>query len=172
MAQGVPVEAHKRAEVLTLLRDGVSRNEIARLTGVSTASVSRIAKDAGLSFDRSQTQAATKARTIDLAAGRVRLAEKMLAASEAMVDRIDDPYLVYNFGGKDNDYNEHTLDSAPIEVRRSIIVTAGITFDKLTRIVERSDSGLEHAAGVLDQIAEGFAAAADRYRAEVTTDED
>lgn len=161
----------QRDEVLRLHSEGHARNEIARKVGISAGSVTNICRAADRSFDRSETKQATEARVVDLAAGRTRLAEKMLAASEAMLDRIDDPYLVYSFGGKDNDYNEHTLDSAPVEVRRNIITTAGITFDKLTRIVEKSDSGLDQAVGVLDTIAEGFAAAADKYRAETPTDE-
>jgi hypothetical protein len=76
----------------------------------------------------------------------------MLAASESMLDRIDDPYLVYAFGGKDNDYNEHRLDSAPVEVRRNIITTAGITFDKLSRIVENSGAGADDAKSMLAQL--------------------
>ena len=110
--------------------------------------------------------AAVKAHTVDLAAGRIRLAEKMLAASEDMLDVIDGPYEVYNFGGKDNTFESRVLDSAPVEVRRNVITTAAITFDKLTRIVEKSDTGLEQAVGVLDTLAEGFRAAADIYRAE------
>src|SRR5690606_24541788 len=100
------------------------------------------------------------AHTVDLAAGRIRLAEKMLAASEGMLDTIDEPYLVYNFGGKDNDYNEHTLDTAPVEVRRNIITTAAITFDKLSRIVERDGTGTDEALGLLDTLATGFREAA------------
>ncbi len=80
----------------------------------------------------------------------------MLAASEDMLDVIDGPYEVYNFGGKDNTFESRVLDSAPVEVRRNVITTAAITFDKLTRIVEKSDTGLEQAAGVLDQIADGL----------------
>lgn len=168
----MPISPEQRQQVLDLHAQGLPRNEIARQAGISAGSVTNICRDAGLSFDRSATKQATAARSVDLAAGRLRLAEKMLAASESMLDTIDEPYLVYSFGGRDNDYNEHTLDSAPVEVKRNIITTAGITFDKLTRIVEKSDTGLEQAAGVLDQIAEGFAAAADRYRAEVTPNED
>lgn len=168
----MPISAEQRQQVLDLHAQGHPRNDIARQTGISAGSVTNICRDAGLSFDRSATKQATAARSVDLAAGRIRLAEKMLAASESMLDKIDDEYLVYNFGGSENTYREHLLESAPVEVKRNIITTAGITFDKLTRIVEKSDTGLEQAAGVLDQIAEGFAAAADRYRAEVTPDED
>lgn len=145
---------------------GMSCRGIAKELGCAPSTVSRWAERAGVVFDRARTAAAVKAHTVDLAAGRIRLAEKMLAASEAMLDGIDGEYLVYNFGGKDNDYNEHLLATAPVEVKRNIITTAGITFDKLTRIVEKSDTGLEQAVGVLDTLAEGFRAAADIYRGE------
>lgn len=164
------ISEDQKARVLSLHTQGLARNEIARRVGISAGSVTNICRDTGLTFDRSETKHATEARQVDLAAGRIRLAEKMLAASEAMLDDIDGEYLVYNFGGKDNDYNEHLLDAAPVEVKRNIITTAGITFDKLTRIVEKSDTGLDQAVGVLDTIAEGFAAAAERYR-ESATDE-
>lgn len=166
------ITPEQRDQVLALHAEGHARNEIARRVGISAGSVTNICRSAARSFDRSETKQATQARQVDLAAGRVRLAEKMLAASEAMLDRIDDPYLVYNFGGKDNTYEEHTLASAPIEVRRNIITTAGITFDKLSRIVEKSDTGLEHAVGVLDTIADGFRAAAERYRSETPDESD
>jgi len=165
-----PMNQETRTKARELFDAGLSRNAIARELDLDPATVTRWAKSEGLEFDRAATAKATQARTVDLAAGRIRLAEKMLAASEAMLDRIDEPYLVYNFGGKDNDYNEHELDSAPVEVRRNIITTAGITFDKLSRIVERSDTGLEQAVGVLDQIADGFRAAAERYRSETSAD--
>lgn len=150
---------------------GSSCNGIARELGCAASTVSRWAKSEGLTFDRSKTAAAVAAHTVDLAAGRIRLAEKMLAASEDMLDTIDGPYEVYNFGGKDNTFESRVLDSAPVEVRRNVITTAGITFDKLTRIVEKSDTGLDMAVGVLDTIAAVASAAAEQYR-ESTADED
>ncbi|MBC6496096.1 hypothetical protein [Microbacterium sp. 4-7] len=160
------ISEDQKAQVLALHAEGVARNEIARRVNIAAGSVTNICRDAGLTFDRSETKQATEARAVDLAAGRIRLAEKMLAASEGMLDVIDGPYEVYNFGGKDNTFESRVLDSAPVEVRRNIITTAGITFDKLTRIVEKSDTGLEQAVGVLDTLAEGFRAAADIYRGE------
>lgn len=150
---------------------GRSCNAIARELGCAASTVSRWAKGEGLTFDRSKTADAVKAHTVDLAAGRIRLAEKMLAASEDMLDVIDGPYEVYNFGGKDNTFESRVLDSAPVEVRRNVITTAGITFDKLSRIVERSDTGLDEAVGVIDTLAAGFTAVAERLRAETPTDE-
>jgi predicted transcriptional regulator len=131
---------------------GLGCNAIARELGVDPATVSRWAKKAGLAFDRAKVAQANQVRKIDLAAGRIRLAEKMLKASEDMIDRIDEPYLVYSFGGKDNTYEEHELAVAPVEVRRNIITTAGITFDKLTRIVETSGDGADDAKSMLAQL--------------------
>ncbi|MGW2060446.1 hypothetical protein ACWCO9_07115 [Streptomyces sp. NPDC001937] len=50
--------------------DGVSRNEIARLTEWSVSTITSHAKRLGLSFDRSATRAAVEARQIDLTARR------------------------------------------------------------------------------------------------------
>jgi predicted transcriptional regulator len=137
----------ERAQVL--FDQGLGCNAIARELGVAASTVSKWAKDTGRTFDRSQVAAANEAHKVDLAAGRIRLAEKMLAASEDMLDRIDDQYLVYAFGGKENTYTEHKLASAPVEVRRNVITTAGITFDKLTRVVENSGAGADSAKSML-----------------------
>lgn len=144
--------------------EGLSCSRIAKTLRCAPSTVSRWAKAEDLTFDRAQTAAAVKAHAVDLAAGRVRPAEKMLAASEAMLGRIDEPYLVYNFGVKDSTFEQAQLASAPVEVRRNVITTAGSTFDKQTRIVEKSDTGAEQAAGLLDQLAAGFTAAAAQYR--------
>lgn len=156
----------QREQVLALHAEGHARNEIARRLKISAGSVTNICRAADRAFDRSETAKATEARQVDLAAGRTRLAEKMLSVAEGMLDKVDDPYLVYSFGGKDNDYNEHVLESTPFEVRQRALTGAGITFDKLTRIVEKDNGGLEQAVGVLDQIADGFRAAAEKYRSE------
>lgn len=141
----------KRAQLRELHQQDLSVRTIADRLGVSRSTVSRWAKEDGLEFDRSQTAKANAANAIDLAAARQRLAEKMLARSEALLDSLDNPYLVYSFGGKDNEYNEHELDRPPVEVIRNAVTTAGITFDKLSRIVERDPdvSGAESAVRAL-----------------------
>lgn len=153
----------KRAQFRELHAEGISASEIARKLGVSKSTISRWAKAEGLEFDRAQTAKAVAAHTIDLAAGRQRLAEKMLAAAEEMLDKINDPYLVYSFGGRNNVYTEKKLDTAPVEVRRNIITTAAITFDKLTRIVER-DPDVSGARSVVASLEAGILAAAEVLR--------
>lgn len=144
-----------------LFAAGASCRAIAAELGVAASTVSRWAKGAGLTFDRSQVAAAVQAHTVDLAAGRIRLAEKMLAASNRLLDELDGPYLVYSFGGRDNTYAEHELARAPVEVHRNVVTTAGITFDKLTRVVETSGSGSEDARSMLAQLGRALGVGAD-----------
>ena len=163
MARGVPVKAETRAEVLRLFDEGVSRNEIARTLSISTGVVTRICKASGRAFDRSQTERATVARSIDLAAMRLELAQEMGATGLELLKSRHSPYLVYSFGGKDNVYTEHTLTSPPVETIRSIVVTAGIAFDKATKVLEKSTDGVSAAHSLLDALAVGFAASATQY---------
>ena len=154
----------KRAQLRTLHGEGLSASAIARKLGVHASTVSRWAKAEGLSFDRSKTAEATAAKSIDLAAARTRLAEKMAARAEQLLDSLDDPYLVYSFGGRDNTYSEHELAKPPVEVVRNAVTTAGITFDKLTRIVEK-DPDVSGAASVVQSLEAGILAAAEVLRA-------
>lgn len=144
---------------------GFSASAIAVELGVSKSTVSRWAKQDGLKFDRARTAEATAAKTIDLAAGRTRLAEKMLARAEEALDDLDKPYIVYSFGGRDNVYNEHKLDKPPVEVKRNVLTMAGITFDKLSRIVEK-DPDVTGAESAVRALQAGLTAAAAVLRTE------
>lgn len=160
MTNSTERSAAKRAQVRSLHDDGLSASAIARRLGVSKSTVSRWAKADGVSFDRAKTAEATAAKSIDLAAARTRLAEKMADRAEKLLDSLDDQYLVYSFGGKENEYNEHLLDKPPVEVIRTAVTTAGITFDKLTRIVEK-DVDITGAQSVVQSLEAGILAAAD-----------
>lgn len=75
----MPITDEQRAQVLRLARDGnLSRNQIAKDTGVSAGSVTNITKAAGISFDRTATEQAVKSRKADLAARRTELQLQML----------------------------------------------------------------------------------------------
>lgn len=145
-------------EARALFDEGHGCNAIARKLSVSPATISGWAKREGLRFDRSQTALAVRAHTIDLAEMRVHLAQKMAVAASDMLDRLDGEYTVFSFGGKDNEYNEHTLEEPPVEVVRNAVTTAGIAFDKASRIVEASDDadGLAPVESMLGRLAVRF----------------
>lgn len=80
MPQPVPISDEIRDQVVQLARDGVSRNEISRRTGVSATSVSRIAKRAGVTFEANvqRTELATATRAAQQRAERVEQAQGLL----------------------------------------------------------------------------------------------
>ncbi|GAA4176519.1 helix-turn-helix domain-containing protein [Gryllotalpicola koreensis] len=131
----------KRARLRELHAAGMPLRQIAAELNASTETVSRHARNMGLSFDRSQTEEATRARVADLAAGRAALAERMLEEAHLILDDMHGEYRVFNFGGKDNTFAEETLDEPPVEAKRSMMTTAAIAFDKVTRVVERDGDG-------------------------------
>ena len=141
----------KRAEAL--YEDGHGCNAIARELGVAPSTVSRWAKQNELAFDRSQTAMAVRAHVVDLAQARTLLAQKMAVAASDMLDRLDEPYLVYSFGGQFNDFESHVLDEPPVEVVRNAVTTAGIAFDKATKVVEGVNPGQGAAVSLLTGIA-------------------
>lgn len=83
----------------------------------------------------------------------------MLQRAEEALDDLDKPYIVFSFGGRDNVYNEHELKRPPVEVRRNVLTMAGITFDKLSRIVEK-DPDVSGAQSVVQSLEAGILAAA------------
>jgi hypothetical protein len=145
----------KRAqEARNLFDSGLGCNAIARKMRIDPSTVSHWAVDAGVKFDRSQTALAVRAHTIDLAESRAELAQKMQQVAHDLLDSLDGTYMVYAFGGKENEYNEHELERPPVEVIRSAVVTAAIAFDKATKMVEGANPGQTAAVSLLTGLAE------------------
>lgn len=158
MARGETFNPQKRAEALALFNEGYGCNAIAREVGVSPATISRWAKTEGLAFDSSQAALAVRAHTVDLAKDRVLLAQKMTQAANDMLDMLDGPFTVYNFGGKDNTFASRELDAVPVDARRTIITASAIAFDKATKVVEASEDGdaLAPVESMLGRLAQRF----------------
>ena len=93
---------------------------------------------------------------IDMAETRLLLAQKMAVAAHDLLDSLDGEYLVYSFGGKDNTYEEHTLERPPVEVVRNAVTTAGIAFDKASKVLEATPEGTTEAESVLDRLEAEF----------------
>lgn len=162
----------KRAKARELYDEGYSCNAIARELDCSPSTISRWAQGEALSFDRSQTAMAVRAHTIDMAEDRLLLAKMMVVNAQDALGMLDRPFEVHSFGGKDGDFHSHVLHEAPIEARRNAQAIAAIAFDKLTRVVEKSNAGLEEALGTLDMVANTLEAAVEMYDAEdALTDE-
>ncbi|MEU0589982.1 hypothetical protein [Streptomyces ardesiacus] len=148
---------------------GMGRNEISREMGITNSCVSRTAAYLGLTFDRSKIRAASEARAADLEERRSLIAEQFMAIAEDSLRRIYEKTTVYSFGGKDNEYNEHTFDEAPNADRKALITAAAIAVDKVLKLVPPAEaSGLDSAKSMLGSLGEALS----RYSREQDETED
>jgi hypothetical protein len=123
MAHGhPPVTAEERHRVADLHAAGRSRNAIATELGRSGRTISKICAehDPPLTFERTRTAAATAAKKADGAARRAQLQLDALDSAGRLMGQMFAPTKVYNFGGKENDYNEVTHDEPPFRDKRDI----------------------------------------------------
>jgi len=122
----------KREAIATDIHAKLPRNEIARKHGVSGSTVSGIAREIGSTeaFDRSQTENATRAVQVDNAARRAELSRRFLEEAHAALDDLHAKTLVFAFGGRDNEYNERTLDKPPTADKRNLMIIAATAADK------------------------------------------
>lgn len=114
MAQGRPVEAAIRERARELIEQGLPRNAIARELKIAPSSVTKIAQEEGLTFERAtMTATAVAARQADLKARRLELIDELVSKAQDHLVAIDQPFLAFSFGGRNNTYEEHELDRAP-----------------------------------------------------------
>ena len=119
-----------KAEILRLCRAGVTRNDIARRVGCAAASVTGVVKRAGLSFDRSATEAATEARKVDLAARRAELAAGLLDDVQRLRGQLFAPTTMHAFGGKDNTHNSVDLPEPLHADKLKLVQAVGAAIDR------------------------------------------
>ncbi|MEU8821815.1 helix-turn-helix domain-containing protein [Actinoplanes sp. NPDC048796] len=157
-----PVTDEDRQAVRELHAQGLSRNAISRRINRSGRTVSRLADELGLDFERAQTAAATEAKKIDGRARRAALSLGLLDDAERLRQQLWQRALVFNFGGKENDYNEHTLDEPTFSDKAKIMQSVGIAVDRSLRLDEYdADPGVDAAKSMLGALAAGLGAAYD-----------
>ena len=125
-----PLAASRRAAILEDIRAGMSCGQAARTHGVSRSTVSKLAADNGISFERSQTKSATEAAVADARAIRAATSRRFLDEANKLLDELRQPHTAYSFGGRDNTYAEHEFPEPPVDAKRTLITAAAIAFDK------------------------------------------
>jgi transposase-like protein len=136
-----PIPKRKREAIAEDIRAGMARNEIARKHGVSSSTVTLIAREFDLNFDRSMTKRATEAKVADAAALRAEVSLLFLAKAKELLGDLDRPFLAYSFA-------EHMLDRPPDGAIRNLMTSAAVAFDKHLA-ADRHDSD-EHGLGAVD----------------------
>lgn len=155
---GRPIDPAKRQRILELHAQGLSRNDIAREAAVSGSTVSKVCNEAGLTFDRTKTQAATKAIVADAKHRRAILAEALLEDAIRLRAQLWEPAKAFNFGGKDNTYNEVSLDRPQFADQLKIIQATEVAARRHQALVEMDTAGTATVQeSVLDRLEAGFA---------------
>lgn len=148
----------------TRLRDlqgaGRTLRDVAQEMGYDPATISRHAATLGLTWDRTQTRAATAANVADAASRRSALELSLLKDAERLRRQMFAPTVAFNFGGRDNTYAEHRLTQPVYADQLRLMQAVGVAVAHSLKIaVHDGDPGTDAAVGMLDQIAAGLKAA-------------
>lgn len=147
-------DLHAQGHTLTAIAKQLDRDK---------GSVSRKAKlmDPPLTWDRSATAAATQAKVLSTKARRAQLKSDLLEDAARLRKQLFASTVVFNFGGKDNTYEERTLNQPPHADQLKImqaVSTAITAYDRLEKL--DGDNGTAEAVGMLDKIADAIKATA------------
>ncbi|MCM2420296.1 helix-turn-helix domain-containing protein [Streptomyces sp. RKAG293] len=154
-----PITDAERTRVRALHAAGRARNDIARELGRSGSTVSKIAREEGLSFARGpEVVAATDARRLDLAARRQQLAEALHEDAERLRAQLWAPCTIGAFGGKDNEWAQVDLDRPPFADQRQILAATSIAVDKSLKLApSEGGEGAEDVRSMLGTLGEVLA---------------
>lgn len=157
-----PITDADRDRLFALHSDGLSRNQIAKEMGRGPSTVSKLAKEAGLSFESHRTAEAVEARVADARAKRAALAVKLLDDAELLRQRLHNRYTVWRIGSEGDLYTG-TLELPDARDQRDLMVAAGTAIDKSLRLDEYdADTGIAGAKSMLDALAAGLGEAYER----------
>lgn len=131
------------ARVKELAEQGYGRNACARELGVSRRAVDQAAREAGIDWSRTATEAATRARMADV---RAALADDFADISDRAAERLLEAL---------------DADELDANVLRALANVAGTSTDKLAALSDRLATDDGTGDSVLDRLAAGFQSWAD-----------
>ena len=157
-----PITERDRKKVKTLHAEGLSRNDIARRMKRSPSTVSKLAADQGLTFERGpEVVAATEARRIDLAARRVTLAEQLHEDAEKLRAQLWQPTTHGEFAGKEGHWQTADLPRPRFTDQRQIMGATATAITQSLRL-QPAEGGADagHVRSMLGTLGEVLVAAA------------
>lgn len=167
-----PVTEEDYERVRELHAQGMGRNAIAREIDRAQRTVSVIAAQLGLTFDASMTEDATRHRMAQLAEKRAILAEAYVDDALRLSEQVWQPATVFNFGGKDNTYNDKVLPEPPAHDKKALMAASVAAAEQSRRLAPPADdAGAEAAKSVLGQLMVGLKAAYDEALEEAADEE-
>lgn len=145
----VPITDTERDRVRELHGQGLGRNEIAAQLGRSAATVTKIAKALGLTFDRRATQAATAAKVADARARRAQLMHELLDDAQKLRAQLWQPAMVWSFGGKDNTFAQRQVERPSFADQRQIMTAVSTAISTSLRLDQHDGDGSVEQVGSL-----------------------
>jgi transposase-like protein len=137
----------EREQIADAIRAGKSRNEIARAFDRSAGTVTKIARDNELSFDRSLTKEATDAAKTDNAHRLEVLKGRFLIEAEAALDELRSKASVHKIL-TEGDIVVHEIDSPTFSDKRNIMWRAGGAIRNYLEIDAHQGGGEDSFAAV------------------------
>lgn len=158
-APGRALTGAEEQRIRKLHGQGAGRNEIARQTGRSYGVITKFCQEEGLSFDRrEELAAATEIRQADLADLRTYLAHRLMVTAIATEEKLHEPALIYNFGGKENTYEEREVAEPPADAKRALMATIGIAVEKSLKLAPvQEDTDVNAPRSMLSTLGEAIA---------------
>jgi transposase-like protein len=152
----------ERQRIIELCEQGKSCRDIAAETGRSKSTVAALANEIGHRFGQSNASRAHEARSAYSAERRAEIAARATVEAELLLDQLHGEYLVFNFGGRDNTYEEHTLTGPPVEAKLNLMRAFQLAMRTVLDI-DKHDNREEHgeSKGLLVRIVESVRAGDD-----------
>lgn len=120
---------------------GKSLHFIANEMGRSKNTISKWASTLGLSWDRTETAKAAEAVHIDNKAKRAKAESLFLDKTIETLEQLDQPALVYSFGGPMNEYNEHILTKPDPIAQKHIMSAASTAINAAMKLGQLNSEG-------------------------------
>lgn len=165
-----PVTDTERQQVATLHAAGCSRNDIAAQLGRSGATISKIATDLGLSFDRSAVQAATVAKVADARARRAQLMTDLLDDARRLREQLWAPHEYIDHGGKEFTEARWTQSEPTAADKLRLMQAATTAVNASLRLDQRDGDGSVDQVGSL--LGSLFDTLRDRHPESAAADDD
>jgi hypothetical protein len=120
--------------------------EIAAQFDISPRSVQTIAQEFGVHSDaaRAATENATERQRRTNAQRRADISALFAQRAEEALMAMREPAKIYNFGGKDNTYNERDVAQPPTADQRNLMIIAATAMDK-HKMLDAYDSASDNA---------------------------
>lgn len=160
MATPGTVTPDQRQRIEDLHGEGLGRNVIARKVGLAPATITKVCRELGLSFDREHTRVAVAARKADAAALRSELELAFLEDAARLREQVWLPHTYIDHGGKDYTRVEWTQDEPSPADKYKLMQSAGIAVEKSMRLSELDkDDQVEDAKAMLVDLFEALGVA-------------